>query len=57
MYETKIQSKIKEAQIVIDGFLDILRENDSEMGLKICQEKELTRYNKIYGTHGPARGI
>ncbi|MDO9045313.1 MAG: hypothetical protein Q7U35_08405 [Methanobacteriaceae archaeon] len=46
MYEIKIQNKITEAQIIIDGFLDILRENNSEMGLKICQEKELTMYYK-----------
>lgn len=46
MYEIKIQNKIREAQIIIDGFLDILRKNDSEMGLKICQEKELTMYYK-----------
>lgn len=46
MYEIKIRSKITEAQMIIDGFLDILRENDSEMGLKICQEKELTAHYK-----------
>lgn len=45
MYETKIQTKIFEAQRIIDGFLQILRENN-DSGLNICKEKELTDYYK-----------
>lgn len=46
MYETKVQSKIFAAQRIIDDFLEILRNNNVENGLKICQEKELATYYK-----------
>ena len=50
MYETKIQTKIFEAQRIIDGFLQILRENN-DSSLNICKEKELTDSgNKLYKT-------
>lgn len=46
MYENKVQSKILAAQRIIDSFLEILRNNNTENGLKICQEKELVIYYK-----------
>lgn len=46
MYEIKIRNKITEAQVIIDDFLDILRDNGAEGDLKICQEEELAMYYK-----------